>query len=353
MSQTPTMRAAVLYGQRDVRVERVPRPEAGPGEVLLRNEAALTCGTDAKVFRRGYHARMLVPPTVFGHEVSGVVEAVGRGVVGFAPGTRVAVANSAPCGACVACRADRESLCHDLLFWNGAYAEYSLIPARIVLKNLLVLPDHVSHPSAALVEPLACVVRGVDATRIRAGQTVGVIGVGPIGLMFVALSRLAGADVIAVGRNAGRLATAAQLGARKIIAVAEGEDVAERLKAETDGEGPEVVVEAAGTLDTADAALRAVARGGTVNFFAGCPHGTVIGVDVARLHYDEITLTASFHHSPAAVRRALALIADGSIEPSALITRTATLAELPEVLAAYAAGGDGLKTLILPRSAGA
>jgi L-iditol 2-dehydrogenase len=348
MRSSSTMRAAVLHGQRDVRVEDVPRPEAGPGEVLLRNEAALTCGTDAKVFRRGYHARMLVPPTIFGHEVSGIVERVGEGVTGIEPGARVVVANSAPCGCCASCRAGRESLCEDLLFWNGAYAEYSLIPARIVAKNLLRLPDHVSFAHGALVEPLACVVRGVDAAGIREGQTVGVIGVGPIGLMFVALSRLAGARVIAVGRNAGRLARAATLGADSTIALLEGEDIAERLRAETSGRGPEVVVEAAGTLDTADAALRSVARGGVVNFFAGCPVGTVIGVDVARIHYEEITLTASFHHTPSAVRRALDLVAAGKIDPSVLITRTTTLDLLPSVLAAYADGGDGLKALVLP-----
>ncbi len=353
MDAPRTMRAAVLYGRRDVRVERVPRPQPAPGEVLLRNEAALTCGTDAKVFRRGYHARMLVPPTLFGHEVSGVVEEVGSGVLGLEPGTRVVVANSAPCGACMSCISDRESLCEDLLFWNGAYAEYSCIPQRIVRKNLLHLPDHVGFPQGALVEPLACVVRGVDATRIQPGQTVGVIGVGPIGLMFVALSRLAGARVIAVGRNPGRLAKALTLGAEKTIALSGGDDIAERLRRETDGRGPDAVVEAAGTAETADAAVRSVARGGVVNLFAGCPGKTTVDVDVARLHYEEITLTASFHHTPSAIRRALSLIAEGKIDPLELITRTATLDELPDVLATYAAGGEGLKALILPHSPGA
>ena len=353
MTASRTMRAAVLYGRRDVRVERVPRPQPGPGEVLLRNEAALTCGTDAKVFRRGYHARMLVPPTLFGHEVSGVVEEVGAGIEDLTPGARVVVANSAPCGVCMSCLADRESLCEDLLFWNGAYAEYSSIPARIVHRNLLRLPDHVRFPQAALVEPLACVVRGIDATRIQEGQTVGVIGVGPIGLMFVALSRLAGARVIAVGRNPGRLAKALTMGAERIIAISGEDDIAERLREATDGKGPDAVVEAAGTAETADAAVRSVARGGIVNLFAGCPGKTSVAVDVARVHYEEITLTASFHHTPSAVRRALTLIAEGRIDPLELITRTATLEDLPDVLATYAAGGEGLKALILPHGVAA
>jgi L-iditol 2-dehydrogenase len=292
---------------------------------------------------------MLVPPTVFGHEVAGVVEQLGAGAVAVGVGDRVVIANSAPCGGCLACRSGRESLCQDLVFWNGAYAEYSCIPERIVRRNLLHLPEHVRFHHAALVEPLACVVRGVEATRIEAGQTVGVIGVGPIGLMFVALSRLAGARVIAVGRNLGRLEKAAVLGAERTIALAEGDDIADRLRAETEGRGPDAVVEVAGTMETADAAVRSVARGGVVNLFAGCPAGTRVGVDVARLHYEEITLTASFHHTPAAVRRALALIAEGKIDPELFITRTATLEELPEVLATYAAGGEGLKALILPQ----
>ena len=120
------MKAAVLHGREDVRVESVPRPRPGPGEVLLRNRVALTCGTDLKVFRRGYHARMIVPPALFGHELAGEVEELGEGVSGLAPGTPVVIANSAPCGACEFCRAGRQSLCDDLLFWNGVQQRFDI-----------------------------------------------------------------------------------------------------------------------------------------------------------------------------------------------------------------------------------
>jgi L-iditol 2-dehydrogenase len=188
-----TMKAAVLHGREDVRIEQVDVPRLGPGDVLLRTQVALTCGTDLKVYKRGYHARMITPPSVFGHEVAGIVEEVGPGTEGVAAGAAVVVANSAPCGECTYCRHDSPSLCDDLLFWNGAYAEFARIPARVVQHNLVPLEEGVGFREAAMVEPLACVVRGVEESWIGRGQSVAVIGAGPIGLMFVALARLRGA----------------------------------------------------------------------------------------------------------------------------------------------------------------
>jgi len=155
------MTAAVLYGKEDVKIERVPIPRLDDGEVLIKVQVALTCGTDVKVYRRGYHARMIVPPALFGHELAGVVEQVGPSVKGFRKGTRVVALNSAPCGRCFYCSKHQENLCEDLLFNNGAYAEYIRIPKRIVQKNMLTIPDYVSFQDAAMVEPLACVLRGL------------------------------------------------------------------------------------------------------------------------------------------------------------------------------------------------
>src|SRR5213596_2683714 len=155
------MKAAVLYGKESVRIEHVPEARLEPGEVRLRIEAALTCGTDLKVFKRGYHARMIVPPAVFGHELAGDVVAVGEGVTQFSIGDRVVAANSAPCNDCFFCRRGLENLCEDLLFNNGAYAEYIRIPARIVERNTYRIPEKSSYQDAALVEPLACVMRGL------------------------------------------------------------------------------------------------------------------------------------------------------------------------------------------------
>ena len=346
---TRRMRAAVLHGREDVRVEDVEIPRLEAGEVLLRTRAALTCGTDVKVYRHGYHARMIQPPALFGHEIAGVVEEVGPGVASVARGTPVVAANSAPCGACGYCRDDRASLCDDLLFWNGAYAEFARIPARIVEKNLLPLDAGTPFAAAALVEPLACVVRGIEASRLREGQTVAIIGSGPIGLMLVALARLRGASVVVVGRNSDRLRRAVEMGATLAIDASSDPDLEERLRAcGRDGNGPDVVIEAAGLAETAQLAVRVVRKGGLVNLFAGCPAGARVTLDARRLHYEELKVTSSFHHTPESFRAALRLIADGQVRADAFITSEASLEEVPEVLRRMAQGGDGLKTAILP-----
>lgn len=344
----PKMKAAVLYGKEDVRIERVDIPALEPGDVLLRTQVALTCGTDAKVFRRGYHAKMIVPPAVFGHEMAGIVEEVGPGTETIAPGTPVVAANSAPCGECHYCRHDMPNLCDDLLFWNGAYAEFVRIPARIVKHNLLPITEELSFHEAAMVEPLACVVRGVEESWIGRGQSVAVIGTGPIGLMFVALARMRGAHVVAVGRRRMRLDRALAVGAEGVVEAQPGLDLAESLKRKSpDGRGFDVVIEAVGLPDTCESAVRSVRKGGVVNLFGGCPADTRIGIDSQRLHYQELTIKSTFHHTPDSVRKAFRLIADGHVDPNVLITGEAPLDGLPEVLRHMSRGGEGLKTAIL------
>lgn len=341
------MRAAVLHGQEDVRVEDVDVPALGPGDLLLRTSVALTCGTDVKVYRRGYHARMIVPPALFGHEIAGTVEAAGPGVQGFAPGQRVVAANSAPCGACEYCAADRPSLCDDLLFWNGAYAQYARIPARVVEKNLLHIPDGLADHKAAILEPLACVLRGVAA--VKAGDSVAVLGTGGIGLMYVALASARGARVVAVGRKAEKLERARTLGAAAVVRIDEDTAIDEALVAESPGgKGFQWVIEAVGQPVTSQAALGAVRKGGTVNLFAGCAAGTEVALDAPRVHYEEITVTATFHHTPGSIREALRLLATGEVDADAFITGREPLDRLPGVLASMARGGDALKTVILP-----
>jgi L-iditol 2-dehydrogenase len=347
-SSKKKMKAAVLYGREDVRIERVAVPRLEPGDVLLRTRVALTCGTDAKVFRRGYHAKMIVPPAVFGHEVAGVVEEVGPGVEGIEPGLSVVAANSAPCGECYYCRHDMPNLCDDLLFWNGAYAEFARIPARVVRKNLLPLEEGVSFREAAMVEPLACVIRGVEESWIGRGQSVAIIGTGAIGLMFVALARMRGAHVVAAGRRPERLEKALEMGAEATVCVRPGEDVAELLRRRSpDRRGADVVIEAVGLPETSEAAVRAVRKGGVVQLFGGCPADTSIGIDSQRLHYQELTIKSTFHHTPESVRKAFRLIADGHVDPDAFITEEAPLEELPLVLGQMGQG-RALKTAILP-----
>jgi L-iditol 2-dehydrogenase len=192
------------------------------------------------------------------------------------------------------------------------------------------------------------VVRGVEESWIGRGQSVAVIGSGPIGLMFVALARLRGAQVTVVGRNRGRLDKAIELGAGRVIAAAPDADLGEELKrGSRDGQGPDVVIEAVGLPETCEAAIRAVRKGGVVNLFAGCPADTRVGIDSQRLHYQELTIKSTFHHTPESVRKAFRLIADGHVDANAFITGQEPLDRLPAVLGRMARGADGLKTAIL------
>ena len=350
MSEPNLMTAAVLYGKEEVRIERIPVPEVGHGEVRVRIGAALTCGTDVKVFRRGYHARMIRPPAVFGHEFAGTIDAVGVGVTRWQIGQRVVAANSAPCGDCYYCRRDRPELCEDLLFLNGAYAEAVTVPARIVAKNLYPIPDTLSFAEAALTEPLACVVRGMAAVPVRAGETVAVLGLGPIGLLFVRLCVLAGARVLAAGRRPERLALAAELGAAELFDIAAVPNILPVLRSRTEGErGPDKVIEAVGRPEAWEQAIALVRKAGTVSLFGGCPAETFVRLDAHRVHYDELTLVGAFHHTPDTFRQALDLIAIGDVPAKAFLQETASLPSLPAILTSLVDGSNGaVKTVIQP-----
>jgi L-iditol 2-dehydrogenase len=337
------MKAAVLYGKETIRVETVPPRPLREGEARIRIEAALTCGTDLKVFKRGYHAKMLIPPTVFGHEFAGVISELARDVTGWRVGERVAVANSAPCGQCSYCLNHQENLCDDLLFLNGAYAKSIIVPARLVQKNLLRLRPETDFCDAALVEPLACVVQGIEDTQLRSGQRVLVIGAGPIGLMFVALARHLGCHVTVAGRGKKRLETAQRLGAELVVNVGEQSGLAAAIPP---GSIFDVVIEAVGKPETWEAAARLVRKGGTVNFFGGCPSGTVVSLDTALIHYSNLTLLASFHHTPRTVRRALEFIEAGVVRADDFVDGECSLSELPMLFRSMASGNRAVKTLV-------
>jgi L-iditol 2-dehydrogenase len=339
------MRAAVLYGKEDVMVRKVRKPALKAGEVRIGIEAALTCGTDLKVFRRGYHARMIVPPAVFGHELAGVLMEVTPQALGWRVGDRVVVANSAPCDACFFCRQNQQNLCDHLLLLNGAYAETIVVPARLVEKNLLRLRSSTAFEDAALTEPLACVVQGVEDCRLRKGQRVLVIGSGPIGLMFVRLAQHAGCEVTLAGRGQGRLAAAQRLGAQQVADVGPSGDVDKAVRI-AGAEPFDVVIEAVGKPEAWEAAVRLVRKGGTVNFFGGCPAGTTVSLDTGRLHYSNLTLLASFHHTPRTIRRALQLIQKGVIRAADFVDGEWPLSRLPELLSSMTRGNRAVKTLI-------
>ena len=347
------MTAAVLYGQEDVRIEQVPVPRAAPGELILKVAVALTCGTDLKVFRRGYHAKMIQPPALFGHELAGIVAEIGEGVTNFALGDRVAPINSAPCGHCYFCQRAQENLCEELLFNNGAYAEYIRIPAEIVARNTLRVPEHVSLEHAALAEPLACALHGFEDSNPHPGDTVAVIGGGPLGLMILHIAALAGCRVIAVVKHGAQAEVAKALGAKHIVQTTEVEDAVQAVRALTpDQRGVDIAIEAVAIPETWEQAVDMVRNGGTVNFFGGPETGTKVQFDTNRLHYGDLTLKATFHHTPAICRRAFELIASGKFQADHFITAHSPLSELKQAFAQLldrgGSNGNRIKTAILP-----
>jgi L-iditol 2-dehydrogenase len=289
------VKALVFHGPGDVRLEDVPRPEPGPGDVLVEVEVALTDGTDLKAFRRGHPVLLGPPPSPFGHEFCGIDVATGR---------RVVAANSSPCGACEACRRGDETLCTDLFpLLNGAYAELILVPERIARVNLLRVPDTMLPELAAMVEPLACCLRGIEAVEVEPGEKVAVVGLGPVGLMLCACIADAGGLPIGVGSRPERRALAPSFAAEI-----------------GDGVGADVVIEAAGTIEAWHSALQLVRPGGRVLLFSGLPSGSVVELDAHRVHYEEVTVLGSFHHAPRHVRGALAFLASGAFPFERLVT---------------------------------
>ncbi len=327
-----TMKAAVLRGKEDLRVEQVPLPKARAGELVVRVDAALTCGTDLKVFRRGYHAKMLTKDRLFGHEVAGTVVEVGEGVAEFKVGERVVPLNSAPCDKCFYCEQGQQNLCDHLLFNNGAYAEYIRVPERIVRKNTLRIPDGMRAEHAALTEPLACVVRGLEESNAKAGQTAIVLGAGPIGLLFIHAAAIQGLHVIAVVKRTDQAQTAKLFGAEYVVRIADVEDPVAAAKAFTPhARGADLVFEAVATPEAWQWAVQLVRKGGVVNWFGGPPAGTQVKLDTNLIHYTDLTLKASFHHTPATVRRAFEMIASGRFKAEAFLTGTASLDDVPQV----------------------
>jgi L-iditol 2-dehydrogenase len=354
MSLPDTMRGAMLLGPEEIEVRDVPVPRPGPGEILLSIEAATTCGTDVKVYRRGGHPRMLKVPTLFGHEMTGRVAAMGDGVKGFSEGDGVVVANSAPCGGCGMCQAGRENLCEDLHYINGAFAEFILIPERFVQRNTHPIPGGLSFAKAAMTEPLACVLHGMDACELdryaKAGPAdVVLFGAGPIGLLFVAALARDGHRVILADPNANRLAVGTELGAAKTLEIERGGGQDERVRAETaDGQGVAVAIDSSGVPEAWQDAIRSVRPGGLVNLFGGCAPGTTIPLDTNLVHYSELTIKGVYHHRPDTIRRALAILSDPDFRADLLLSAERPIEQTEDALKSMISK-DALKVVITNR----
>lgn len=342
------MKSALFYGPGDVRIEDVPVPTPGPGEVLVQIRVGLTCGTDLKTYRRGHPTLIDRLPSPFGHEFAGVVAEVGPGVERFRPGMRVVAVNSAPCNRCFFCIHGRQSLCENLRFLNGAYAEYIVVPSDIVRVNMYPIPDDLPFEEAALLEPLACAVHGIAESPIRIEDTVVVNGAGPMGLMLVRLAALRGAYVISTDRSSARLELARELGASATVNVTEVPDVVEAVKALTKGgRGADVAIEAVGLPSTWEATIAMTRKGGTAVLFGGTPSGSRVSVDATFVHYGEVTLKGVFHHTPYYVQVAYDLLRRRRIGAEKLISGRRPLEQLVTVLELLSQQ-QGIKYAIVP-----
>ncbi|PAX60522.1 zinc-dependent alcohol dehydrogenase [Brunnivagina elsteri] len=326
------MLAAVLYDRENLSLEQVADPTPAVGEVVIKVGAATTCGTDLKVWRRGGHAKMLKPPTLFGHEAAGEIVAVGEGVTNWKIGDRVVANNSAPCMKCYFCQREEYSLCPNLTWNNGTFAEYLRIPAPIVEHNLLLLADDLAYELAAMTEPLACVLHGVARSGVKPGDRVVLLGDGAIGLMFVAkLARDRNVEVLVFGGSDRRLEIAKKLGASQTFNYRQIPDIPSVVKELTDGLGADIAIEATGIPSVWETAINCVRPGATVNLFGGCPKNTTINLNTELLHYSELTLKGVFHNTPYFVRQALQLIASRQIAFELLISEHRPLTDLEKV----------------------
>ncbi len=339
---------AFLVGPEAVEIRTVEVAPPAAGEILVRIGAATTCGTDVKVFRRGGHPRMLRVPTPFGHEFAGTVEACGEGVTQWGPGDRVVVSNSAPCGTCRFCASKRENLCTDLQYLNGAFAELITVPPRFVERATHRLADGVPFELAALTEPLACVLHGIEVCDLDAPTDVLLWGAGPIGLLFVGALAASGHRVVVVDTNATRLETAIALGASAtVVVIGEGKPAAAARRFSPHGDGFPVVIEATGVPEVWSEALVSAAPGGLVILFGGCAPGTTVPLDTHHVHYGEITVKGVYHHRPATVVKALDMLSRGVFEAERLLSAEEPLARVEEALRSMMRK-DALKVVIRP-----
>lgn len=340
-----TMRAVVYIAPGRIELRQMPIPKPGPGELIVKVRAALTCGTDVKTYRRGHPK--ISPPSVFGHEFAGDVFRVGKGVKSFKPGMRVTANVFAGCGDCFFCRNGQDHLCENMTYNFGAFAEYHRIPASITSRGTFRIPDHVSYESAAILEPLITVVHGFKLLSLKQGETLAVLGAGgPISLLFLQLALQAGARVIAIGHSDIRLTAARQLGAQVIIN-SHNENPLAAIKNLTGDRGADAVLECAGKKETWEQAVTLVRRGGRVLWFGGLPSATNIELDAARLHYGAINLLNTHGGTFEDAREAFELISSGAIDTQSLFSAEKPLEQLEDALKMMIAG-EAVKVIIRP-----
>ncbi len=356
------MKANILVSPRNIEIRELKVPEPSYGEILIKIKAALTCGTDLKAFSRGHH---IIPmPGVFGHEFSGIIAATGKGVKKFRKGDEIMAVHSAPCLECRYCKKGLFNICENIMGTKvlGAFAEYILLPEHIVKQNVFRKPKNLTFEEAAFLEPLSCVIHGMQGLNIKKGDRALIIGAGPIGLLHLLLLKNKGANVIITGFEKRRLALAKKLGASLTI-ISENnppsppfskwrmggfsEEIKKTVDKFTDGLGVDYVFECTGQPAVWQSAVYYVRRGGTVILFGGCKTGTTVTYDTSRLHYDEITLKGVFHFMPADVKEAYNLLKKRQIPVSKLISGKYLLDDTEKAFLKLMEG-EGIKYAIIP-----
>jgi L-iditol 2-dehydrogenase len=342
-------------------------PSPSYGEILIKIKVALTCGTDLKAFKRGHH--MIAIPGVWGHEFSGIVAEVGKGVREFKKGDEIMAVHSAPCLECRYCKKRLYNLCEKIMDTKvlGAFAEYILLPSYIVRQNVFHKPENLTFEEAAFLEPLSCVVHGMNSVDIRKGDYALVIGAGPIGLLHLLLLKDKGAAVVVADKHSNKLQTAKHLGADFVFGIDMARSPSSaypllnegkitlpcltldkgRMEGLPDDIGFDYVFECTGMLEVWEKSVNYVRRGGTVILFGGCKSGTTVTYDTGRLHYDEITLKGTFHYTPSDVKKAYKILCEGRLGISGLISGSYSLKNIQKAFDRLTKG-KGIKYAIMP-----
>lgn len=346
------MRVARFYEPGDLRVEDAPKPEPGPGELLIRVRACGTCGTDAKIYNYGHHH--IDPPRVIGHEIAGEVSSLGAGTSGWTPGDRVQVIAAVPCGECIECTTTAMTVCSRLksigYHWDGGFAEWMVVPEAVLnVDGLSRIPDDLSFAEAAVTEPLACVLNGQELAGVGGGDVVVVTGAGPIGCLHVRLARARGAaSVYLIDINAERAEQAAALVAPDEVIDASSVDAVDTVRKLTDGRGADVIITAAAAGQAQVEALEMAAPRGRVSLFGGLPKDKpTIAFNSNTVHYRELTVVGAAGSTPRHNAEALALIASGDVGVHDLITDRMPLEDVTDAIKRVMSG-DAIKVVIQP-----
>lgn len=345
------MQAAVLEEYGKLAIREMPTPTPGPEEMLLRVRSCAVCGSDLRIFRHGNPRVKL--PQVIGHEIAGEVEAVGPGLESFRPGDRVAVGADVPCGVCDFCRRGLGNNCpinYAIGYqFPGGFADRILLNATTIRYGPVhLIPQGLSFEEAALAEPLACCLNGLELSALAPGETVVVIGAGPVGGMLVRLARALGAArIILAQRSPGRLEMARRFGADALVATQQ-EDLVERVLQETGGQGADLVITACASPEAQQQAPLLARNRGRINFFGGLPKGApAISLDSNLVHYKELFIHGSHGSVPRHHRAALGMIAHGQVKVSDLISHRFPLDRISEAFQAVESRA-GMKVLVNP-----